>query len=66
MAITLQTVISELQFISDLAAASPKDKRLPDLIQHAKDDLALAAKSIIGSNPIIDSDPDPTPPPPPQ
>ena len=55
MAINLRTVISELQFILELSTDSPKDSRLPQLMQQAKDDLATAAKSIVGDNPIIDT-----------
>ena len=51
--ITLKTVISELQFIQQLAADSPKDERLKGLLDDAKADLADAAKHIAGTDPII-------------
>jgi hypothetical protein len=53
MAINLRTVISELQYILELSVDSPKDPRLPALLQSAKDDLATAAKTIIGDDPLI-------------
>ncbi len=53
MAINLRTVISELQFILELSTDSPKDPRLPQLLVSAATDLAVAAKSITGDDPII-------------
>lgn len=53
MAINLRTVITELQFILELSTDNPGDKRLPQLVADAQTDLATAAKSISGDNPII-------------
>jgi hypothetical protein len=53
MAITLRTVVNELNFIMSLAADNPKDDRLPQLLADAQTDLAKAAKTIIGDDPII-------------
>ena len=53
MAINLRTVITELQFILELSNDSPADKRLPQLLADAQTDLATAAKSISGDDPII-------------
>ena len=54
MAINLKTVITELNFILELSNDNPKDKRLPQLLADAQTDLATAAKSISGDNPMID------------
>jgi hypothetical protein len=54
MAINLKTVISELQFIDRLATDNKADPRLPDLLAHAKTDLAAAAKDL-ANDPIIGS-----------
>ncbi len=53
MAITLKTVIFELQFIAELAAENPSDPRLKDLVAAAKTDLATAALSITGDDVIV-------------
>ena len=53
MAINLRTVISELQFINELANANPKDDRLPKLVQDVQTDLATALKAISGDDPLI-------------
>jgi hypothetical protein len=53
MPITLRTVVSELNFIIALATDNPKDKRLAQLLADAQTDLANAAKSIVGDDPII-------------
>ncbi len=55
MAITLRTVISELSFINELANASPKDKRLSQLVQDVQTDLAIALKEINADDPLIRS-----------
>jgi len=55
MAINLRTVITELQFILQLANDNPKDKRLAPLVAAAQTDLATAAQSITGDDPIISS-----------
>jgi hypothetical protein len=54
MAITLKTVMSELAFINELATDNKGDPRLPALLDAVKRDLAVAAQSIAGDNPIID------------
>jgi hypothetical protein len=55
-AVSLEVVISELQFIADLQNHSPKDPRLPQLFADAKQDLAMAAaKVIVGNDPILDT-----------
>jgi hypothetical protein len=53
MAINLRTVITELQFINELATDNPQDKRLAQLLADAQIDLATAAKAISGDDPII-------------
>jgi hypothetical protein len=54
-AVSLEVVISELQFIADLQNHSPKDPRLPQLLADAKQDLAAAAAKMSGGNdPIIE------------
>ena len=53
MAINIRTVISELQFIQELSIDNPSDPRLPGLLESAQTDLATAAKSISGDDPII-------------
>jgi len=53
MAINLRTVISELQFIQELSVDNPGDPRLKALLANAQTDLATAAKSISGDDPII-------------
>ena len=55
MAITIDTVISELNFINDLIKANPKDKRLKQLGKDAKVDLAVALKKITGEDPLINN-----------
>ena len=55
MAINLRTVISELQFILELSNDNKTDPRLPQLLDAAKQDLAVAARSLVADNPIIDS-----------
>jgi hypothetical protein len=52
MAITIQTVISELSFIAQLADDNPKDPRLPQLVAGVKQDFATALKSVGGDAPI--------------
>ena len=46
MAITLATVIAELQFINSLNTADPSDKRLAKLVKDAQDDLVMAAQRL--------------------
>jgi hypothetical protein len=53
MAINLRTVITELQFILELANDNPTDKRLAALLADAQTDLATAAKAISGDDPLI-------------
>lgn len=53
MAINLRTLITELQFINQLAIDNPKDKRLKQLLEDAQTDLATIAKEIEGSDPLI-------------
>jgi hypothetical protein len=55
MAINLKTVISELNFIIELSTDNKGDPRIPALLDAAKKDLAIAAQSITGDNPIIDT-----------
>lgn len=55
MAINLRTVISELQFILELSNDNKGDSRLPDLLDHAKEDLSTAAQSLLADSPIINS-----------
>ena len=54
MAITLRTVISELQFILDLSIESPFDSRLKLLVINAQKDLAALATTI-GNDPLGDT-----------
>lgn len=53
MAINLRTVISELQFILELSNDNKTDPRLPQLLDNAKQDLSVAAQSILADDPII-------------
>lgn len=53
MAITIRTVITELQFINQLASDDPQDKRLAQLMLDAQTDLAIVAKQISGDDPLI-------------
>jgi hypothetical protein len=53
MAINLRTVISELQFILELSTDNKTDPRLPGLLDSAKQDLSIAAQSILAESPII-------------
>ena len=53
MSINLRPVITELQFILELSADNPGDKRLAGLLSDAQTDLATAAKAISGDDPII-------------
>ena len=53
MAITLRTVITELQFILQLSTDNPKDERLAQLLKEAQTDLAEAAQSISADDPLI-------------
>ena len=53
MAITLRTVITELQFINQLAIDNPKDGRLRQLLEQAQTDLATIAKEIEGQDSLI-------------
>jgi hypothetical protein len=57
MAINLRTVVTELQFIMELSVDNPGDPRLPGLLANAQTDLATAAKSISGDDPIITKNP---------
>jgi hypothetical protein len=52
--ITIRTVITELQWILELSTDSPKDPRLKQLLEDAKNDLATAAAKIpIADDPLI-------------
>ena len=55
MAITLKTVIAELQFINQLATDAKTDSRIPGLLDQAKQDLATAAQNITADDPIINN-----------
>ncbi|HTS32202.1 MAG TPA: hypothetical protein VMH81_40305 [Bryobacteraceae bacterium] len=55
MAINLRTVISELQFILELSNDNKTDPRLPQLLEAAKQDLALAAQAVLADDPIINT-----------
>ena len=55
MAINLRTVIAELQFIIELSNDNKTDPRLPQLLDAAKQDLAIAAQGVLGDDPIINN-----------
>ncbi len=53
MAITLRTVISELNFLNELVSSNPKDTRIQQLVQDVQTDLATALKSFSADDPLI-------------
>ncbi len=55
MAITLRTLITELQFINQLAVDNPKDPRLKELLEDAQADLATITKEISAEDPLINT-----------
>ncbi len=55
MPMTLRSVITELQFINQLAVDNPKDPRLKQLLEDAQTDLATVAKEISGDDPLINT-----------